>query len=89
MAKLDERATQREILLGQVEEELAEKTESLAETIESFKKTEEELTNDVDDAYSEGFQDAIAQFAYAYPEVDLTPFGESKCVVDGQIVPRE
>jgi len=63
------------------------KTESLAETIKSFKKTEEELTNDVVDAYGEGFQDVIAQFACVNPEVDLTPFGESKCVVDGQILP--
>ena len=89
MAKLEERATQREVLLGQVEGGLAEKTASLAETIESFKKTEKELTNDVADAYGEGFQDAIAQFAYVHPEVDLTPFGESKCVVDGQLVLRE
>jgi len=76
VAKLEERATQREVLLGQVEGELAEK-------VESFKKIEEELTNDVVDAYEEEFQDAIAQFACVHPEVDLTPFGESKCVVDG------
>ena len=88
VANLEERATQREILLGQFEGELAEKIESLAGTIESFKRTEAELTNDVIDAYGEGFQDAIAQFACAHPEVDLTPFCESKCVVDGKIVPR-
>jgi len=68
---------------------LAEKIESLAEKIESFKKTEEELTNDVAEAYGEGFQDVIAHFACVHPEVDLTLFGESKCVVDGQLVPRE
>jgi len=82
MAKLEERATQREVQLGQVEGELAEK-------IELFKKTEEELNNDVADAYDEGFQDAIAQFACVHPEVDLSPFAESKCVVEGQLVPRE
>jgi len=69
-------------LLGQVEGELGEK-------VESFKKTEEELTNDVADGYGERFQDAIAQFACVHPEVDLTRFGESKCVVDGQLVLRE
>jgi len=53
MARLEVRATQREVLLGQVEGELVEK-------VELFKKTEEELTNDADDAYGEGFQDAIA-----------------------------
>jgi len=82
MARLEERATQREVLLGQVEGELAEK-------VESFRKIEEELTNDAAGAYSEGFQDAIAQFACVQPEVDLTPFGEAKCVVDGQLVLRE
>jgi len=89
VANLEERATQREVLLGQVEGKLAEKTESLAGTIESFRRTEEELTNDVVEAYGEGFQDVVAQFACAHPEVDLTLFGESKCVVDDQIVPRE
>jgi len=82
MARLEESATQREVLLGQVEGELAEK-------VESFKKIEEELTNDVVDAYGEGFQDGIVQFACVHPEVDLTSFGESKCVVDGQLVLRE
>ena len=82
MTKLEERATQWEVLLGQVEGELAEKVELL-------KKTKEELTNDVADAYGEGFQDAIAQFACVHPEVDLAPFSESKYVVDGQLVPRE
>jgi len=53
MVKLEERATQREVQLGQVEGELAEK-------VELFKKAKEELTNDVVDAYGEGFHDAIA-----------------------------
>ena len=82
MAKLEERTTQREVHLGQVERELAEK-------VELFKKAEEELTNDDADAYDEGFQDATAQFACVHPEVDLSPFVESKCVVDGQFVLRE
>ena len=82
MAKLEERVTQRKVQLGQVEGELAEK-------VELFKKTEEELNNDVVDAYGEGFQDAMAQFAWVHPEVDLSPFAESKCVVDRQLVPKE
>ena len=67
MAKMEERATQREVQLGQVDVELAQK-------IELFKQTEEELTNDVADAYDAGFQDAITQFACVHPEVDLSPF---------------
>jgi len=82
MVRLEERATQREVQLGQVEGELPEK-------IELFKKTEEELNNNVVDAYDEGFQDAIAKFACVHPEVDLSPFNESKCVVGGQLVLRE
>jgi len=68
---------------------LAKKTESLVGAIESLRRTEEELTNDAVAAYGEGFQDVVAQFACAYPEVDPSLFDESKCVVDGQIVPRE
>jgi len=82
VANLEKRSTQHEILLGQVEGELAEKTESLTGAIESLRRTEEELTNDVVVAYGEEFQDAIAQFACAHPDVDLTLFDESKCVVD-------
>ena len=82
MAKQEERTTQREVLLGKVEGELAER-------VELFKKMKEELTNDAADAYSEGFQDVIAQFACVHPEVDHSPFCESKCVVDGQLVLRE
>jgi len=52
MAKLEERATQRD-QLGQVEGELAQK-------IELFKQTEEELTNDVAVAYGSRFEDVIA-----------------------------
>ena len=82
MAKLEERAIQREVQLGQVEWELAEK-------VELFNKTEEELNNDTVDAYGEGFQDAMAQFACVHPKVDLSPFAESKWVVDGQLVLKE
>jgi len=77
VANLENRSMQREILLGQVKAELAEKTESLAEAIESLKRTKKELTNDAAAAYSEGFQDVVAQFACAHPEVDLTLFDES------------
>ena len=49
VANLESRGTQREILLGQVEGKLSEKTES-------FRRTEEELMNDTVVAYSEGFK---------------------------------
>ena len=53
MAKLEERATQREVQLGQLKGQLAQK-------VELFKQTEEELTNDIVDAYGVGFEDAMA-----------------------------
>ena len=81
VADLESRGTQSKILLGQVEGQLAEKTES-------FRRAEEELMNDVVAAYDEGFQDVVVQFAYAYPEIDPSLFYESKCIVDGQIMPR-
>jgi len=31
----------------------------------------------------------MAQFSCVHPEVDLSPFSESKCIVDGQLVLRE
>jgi len=82
MAKLEERATKREVQLRQVEGELAQK-------VELFKKIEEELTNDVVDAYGEGFQDAMAPFSCVHYEVDFSPFAKTKWVVDGQLMPRE
>ena len=78
----DKRATQREVQLGQVEGELADK-------VELFKKTKEELTNDDANAYDEGFQDVIIHFACMHPEVGVSPFNESKCVIGGQLVLRE
>jgi len=82
MAKLEERATQQEVQLGQLEGELAHK-------FELFKQTEEELTNDVVDAYGVGFEDAIAQVVCVHPEMDLSPFEVTKQVVDGQLVAKE
>jgi len=89
MVVLEDRSTQREVLLGKVKGELAELKGELAEKSESFKRAEEELLNDAVAAYDEGFQDVVAQFTCAYPETDPSLFHESKHVVNGQIVPRE
>jgi len=79
MARLEERATQQEVQLGQMEEELVHKDEL-------FNQTKEELTNNVVDAYATGFEDAMAQVAYAHPTVDLSQIGLSKKIVDGKLV---
>jgi len=60
MARLEERATQQEVRLGQLEGELVRKEEI-------FNQTKEELTNDVVDAYAAGFEDTMAQVACAHP----------------------
>ena len=88
MADLENKSTRREVLLGKVEGELVELKGELAEKSESLKRVEEEIMNDTVAAYGEGFQDVIAQFTCAYPEIDPSLFHESKYVVDGQIVPR-
>ena len=82
MARLEERATQQEVQLGQLDGELAHK-------VELFKQTEEELTNDVANAYGAGFEDAMAQVACVHPKMDLSPFEVTKRVIDGQLVAKE
>jgi len=82
MARLEERATQQEVQLGQLDGELAHK-------VELFKQTEEELTNDVANAYGAGFEDAMAQVACVHPKMELSPFEVTKRVIDGQLVAKE
>jgi len=79
IARLKERSTQQEVRLGQLEEELVRKDEL-------FNQTKTELTNNVADAYVAGFEDAMAQVAYAHPGVDLSQTGLSRKIVDGQLV---
>jgi len=81
IAKLEERATNREVQLGRVEAEFTQQAKN-------FKKAEAELIEDAIDAYVAGFEDALAQVACVYPEMDASPFATSNCVMDGQIVPR-
>jgi len=81
MARLEDRSTNQEVQLGHVEAELLQQAER-------FKKVEAELTEDVVDACVAGFEDALAQVACAYPEMDASPFAASNRVVDGQIIPR-
>ena len=82
MAKLEEMTTQREVQLGQLEGELAQK-------VKHFKQTEEDLTNDIADAYGTGFEDVMAQVSCVHPEMDLSPFEVTKWVVDGQLMSKE
>jgi len=79
MARLEKRATQHEVRLGQLEGEFVRKDEL-------FNQTKEELTNDVTDSYAIGFEDAMAQVVCAHPEVDLSQTDLSKKIVDGQLV---
>jgi len=41
---------------------------------ESFEKAEEELLNDIVDAYVAGFEDALAQVVCKHPGMDTSPF---------------
>jgi len=82
MAKLEERVTQQEVRLSQLEGELAHK-------VELFNQIEEELTNDVADAYGVGFEDSLAQVACVHPRMHLSQFEVTKRVVDGQLRAKE
>jgi len=79
MVRLEERATQQEVRLGQLEGELVRKDEV-------FSEIKEELTNDVVGAYGVRFEDAMAQVACVNPGVDLSQTGLTKRIVDGQVV---
>jgi len=81
VARLEERSTNQEVQLGRAEAELLQQ-------VEKFKKAEAELTEDVVDAYAAGFEDILAQVAYAHPEMEASPFATSNRVLDGHIVPR-
>jgi len=61
---------------------------AFTEQAEAFKKTEVELIDDVAEAYTAGFEDALAQVSCVHPKMDTSPFATSNRVVDGQVVPR-
>ena len=92
MARLEERATDREVQLGRVETELIQQAEKfkveLIQQAEEFKKAEAELLEDAVNAFASGFEGALEQVACAYPEIDVSYFATSKRVVEGQIVPQ-
>jgi len=95
MARLEERATDREVKLGKVEAELTmqfgalEKAKvELTTQDEAFGRAKAELIDDAADAYTAGFEDALAQVACKHPEMDVSPFATSNHIVDGQTVPR-
>ena len=79
MARLEEKATQQEVRLGQLEGELIRKDEL-------FSQMKDELDNDVAGAYGAEFEDAMAQVACVHPGVDLSQTGLTKRIVDGQLV---
>jgi len=82
MARLEESATQHEVLLGQLEGELVRKDEL-------FSKIKEELTTDATGAYDVGFEDAMAQVACVHRGVDLSQTCLTKRIVNGQLVEAE
>jgi len=81
MARLEERSINREVHLGHVEAELLQQAKR-------FEEVEAELTEDVVDAYDMGFEEALAQVACAYLEMDASPFATSNRVVNEQIISR-
>jgi len=69
--------------LAEIDEEVARLKEELAQKDELLQKTKEDLMSDAVESYMVGFEDAIAEAKYIYPESDFSQLGVRKIVVDG------
>jgi len=70
-------------------EALTAKDRELASQAEQFRKAEQELIQDAESAFADGFAEALAQAACANPRINVSecsPFNE---IVEGKIVPLE
>ncbi|XP_068503874.1 uncharacterized protein [Phaseolus vulgaris] len=94
VAELEVKSIEREDLLGKSEtaKELSETAAKLTQALEEngkLKKQIEELDLSAANVLTSGFGAALEQFAYAYPDLDLSQFSICHEVVDGKIVPSD
>ena len=78
--------------LSEKEKELHESAAKLAQALEEnekLKKQIEELDLSATNVLTSGFGATLEQFAYAYPDLDLSQFSICHEVVDGKIVPSD
>jgi len=97
MANLEKRSTERETLLGKVEQDRDKATNELSETAaelaqvreenSGFKTKIDELQLEAAQVLISGFGAALEQFACKYPDLDLSKFSVYNEVVDGKIKP--
>jgi len=97
MANLEKRSTERETLLGKVEQDRDKATKELSKTAaelarlrkenNGFKTKIDELQLEAAEVLTSGFGAALEQFACKYPDLDLSEFSVYNEVVDGKIVP--
>jgi len=97
MAKLEKRSTERETLLGQVEEDRDKKSKEMSETTaelaqvreenSGLKKKIDELELEAAQVLTSSFGAALEQFACEFPDLNLSKFSVYNEVVDGKIMP--
>ena len=97
MANLEKRSTERETLLGKVEQDRDKATKELSETAaelaqvreenSGFKTKIDELQLEAAQVLISSFRAALEQFACKYPDLDLSDFSVYNQVVDGKIMP--
>ena len=95
LGRVEAELTKKTEALEKTKEELTEKAEALVKAkeemtaqAEDFEKAKAELLDDVVDAYTAGYEDALAQVVCKHPEMDTSPFATENHIVDEQSVPR-
>ena len=97
VSKLEKKSTEREVLLGKVEQDRDKAMKELGETAAELARAREE-NNELKEKVEElqlkaaqvlisGFGVALEQFAYKFLDLDLSEFSVYSEVVDGKIVP--
>jgi len=92
LGKIEADKDQKAKELSEKEKELHESAAKLAQALEEnekLKKQIEELDLSATNVLTSGFGAALEQFAYAYPDLDLSQFSICHEVVDGKIVPSD
>jgi len=74
-------------LQAENDEDVVAKEKEMASQAKPFEKVEKELVDDAAGAFAEGFTEALAQMACAYPGIDTSSCGPLNHIVEGKIVP--
>ena len=75
--------------LAEKAEVLAAMEKELASQAARSQKVEKELLDDATNAFATGFEEALSQVVCEHPEMDVSNYGPTKHVVEGNVVPIE